>query len=95
MMATTSLKLSDQLKKRTTQAAKRMGMSTHAFMVEAIEKAAVAAELRGKLVADAEAARKSTLETGKGYDADEVHAWLRKRVQGKKAARPKAVSWRS
>ena len=93
-MATTSLKLPDSLKKRTAQAAKRRGMSTHAFMIEAIEKASGAAETREKFLADAVIARRSTVSTGKGYDADDVHKWMRKRVVGKKASRPKAVAWR-
>lgn len=94
-MTTTSLKLPDDLKQRTIKAARKQGMTPHAFMVSAIEQAAVAAEQRAIFVADAETARKGMLKSGMGYDAKAVHAYLRKRVAGTKSARPKAKSWRS
>lgn len=92
-MTTTSLKLPDELKAQAAKAAESKGMSTHAFMVEAIRAAAVAAEQRAKFVAQAKAARKTMLKSGQGHDADEVHAYLRRRAQGKAAAAPKAKSW--
>lgn len=93
-MSTTSLKLPDDLKQRAVAAAQTQGVSPHAFMVQAIELAATAAEQRSSFVADALAARKQLLTTGKGYGADAVHSYLKARVAGKKAARPKAKSWR-
>jgi len=94
-MSTTSLKLPDELKQRAVAAARVTGVSPHAFMVQAIELAATAAEQRSGFVAEALAARKQVLRTGKGFDADEVHSYLKARVAGKKAAKPKAKSWRS
>lgn len=93
-MSTTSLKLPEDLRQRAVSAAEKQGMSPHAFMVQAIEHAATAAENRAAFVAQAEAARAAMLKSGKGYDADEVHAYLRARASGKKAAKPKAKSWR-
>ena len=93
-MSTTSLKLSDELKQRAVAAAEMKGVSPHAFMVSAIEQAATAAEQRAGFVGEAQAAREQMLRTGKGYDADEVHAYLKARVAGKKAVKPKARSWR-
>lgn len=93
-MSTTSLKLPDELKHRAVAAAARIGVSPHAFMVHAIEQAAAAAERRAGFVAEALAAREHLLETGKGYDAAEVHAWLKARVAGSKVAKPKAKPWR-
>ncbi|MDR3480922.1 MAG: hypothetical protein P4L91_09435 [Burkholderiaceae bacterium] len=93
-MPTTSLKLSDDLKQRAVSAAHLQGVSTHAFMVNAIEQATSAAECRAKFIADANAARKQMQDAGKGYDADEVHAYIQARIAGKKAAKPKAISWR-
>ena len=93
-MSTTSLKLPDELKQRAASAAQSRGVSTHAFMVDAIERAALAAERRESFVADAEAARKQMRDTGKGYEADDVHAYIQARIAGKKAAKPKAKSWR-
>ena len=93
-MATTSLKLSDELKQRAIDAAAKMGVSPHAFMIHAIDQAATAAERRASFVSDAQAAREQMLATGKGYDASEVHAYLKARLSGDKPAKPKARSWR-
>ena len=93
-MATTSLKLSDELKQRAIDAAEKMGVSPHAFMIHAIDQAATAAERRASFVGDAQAAREQMLATGKGYDAGEVHAYLKARLSGDKSAKPKARSWR-
>ncbi|MCK9386845.1 MAG: hypothetical protein M0Q22_00425 [Sulfuritalea sp.] len=94
-MSTTSLKLSDALKQRAAAAAEKKGVSPHAFMVHAIEQAATAAERRASFVSEAQAAREQMLSTGKGYDASEVHAYLKARISGKKSAKPKARSWQS
>lgn len=94
-MSTTSLKLPDELKQRAVAAAQRQGMSPHAFMLLAIDQAATSAERRAGFIAEAQAVREKMLTTGKGYDADEVHAYLKARMAGKKAAKPKAGSWRS
>ena len=93
-MSTTSLKLSDELKQRAIDAAAKMGVSPHAFMIHAIDQAATAAERRASFVSDAQAAREQMLATGKGYDASEVHAYLKARLSGDKPAKPKARSWR-
>jgi predicted transcriptional regulator len=94
-MATTSLKLPEDLRKRAADAARELGVSPHAFMVQAIVQATTAAESRARLVADAEAAREAMLSSGKGYDAEEVHRYLRSRIAGEKKPRPRAKSWRS
>ena len=93
-MSTTSLKLTDELKRRAAAAAQSQGVTPHAFMVAAIDSAATATELRATFVADALAARTAMLQSGQGYAADEVHAYIRNRVSGKKSARPKAKPWR-
>lgn len=92
-MATTSLKLSDDLKKRAANAAHELGVSPHAFMVSAIEQAAHATEQRLRLIAEAKSAREEMIDTGRGLDADEVHAFLKAKVSGKKVAKPKTGSW--
>jgi len=92
-MSTTSLKLSDELKQRAITAAEQKGLSPHAFMVQAIELAATAAERRAGFVGEAQAAREQMLSSGQGYDASEVHAYLKARVAGDKAVRPKAKPW--
>jgi len=94
-MATTSLKLSDELKQRTVALAQKQGVSPHAFMVDAIEHAATAAERRAGFVDEAQAARAQMLKTGKGLDADEVHAYLKARLNNRQIPKPKAKSWQS
>jgi predicted transcriptional regulator len=93
-MSTTSLKLPDELKQRAIAAAEKRGLSPHAFMIQAIDLAATAAEQRASFVSDAQAAREQMLATGKGYDASEVHTYLKARLSGDKPAKPKARSWR-
>ncbi len=92
-MSTTSLKLPDDLKKRAASAAEKLGVSPHAFMVTAIEQAAQATEQRMRFIAEARSARKEMLESGLGLDADEVHAYLKAKVSGEKAAPPKRRKW--
>lgn len=92
-MSTTSLKLSDELKQRAVAAAEKQGVSPHAFMVHAIEQAAASAERRAGFVDEAQVAREQMLRTGKGYDASEVHDYLKARIAGRKLAKPKAIAW--
>jgi len=94
-MSTTSLKLSDDLKQRAANAAHELGVSPHAFMVSAIEQAAHATELRLRFIAEANTAREEMIDTGQGLDADEVHAFLKAKLAGKKVAKLKTRSWRA
>lgn len=92
-MATTSLKLSDELKQRAAAAAEQLGISPHAFMVDAIRSATDKAEQRGAFVAQAQAARKEMLRSGSGVDADAARAYLRQRVADQTATAPEPTSW--
>lgn len=94
-MSTTSLKLPEDVKQLAVTAAKQQGVTPHAFMVDAIRTAATNAERRAQFVADAVASRKEAVKSGKGYAAEDVHTYLRARVQGKSAAKPKAKFWRA
>lgn len=93
-MSTTSLKLSDDLKQRAARAAASSGLSPHAFMVHAIEQAAINAERRASFKAAAHAARDEAHATGQGYEAEAVHDWLKARASGKTSTKPKATTWR-
>lgn len=93
-MSTTSLKLPDSLRQRVLACAKDQGTSPHAFMVEAIEQAATLAEQRNAFIAEAQASLAQARETGEGYDAEEVHAYLKARLAGEDVPRPKAGKWR-
>lgn len=68
-------------------------MSTHAFMVEAIRQAAAAAEQRQQFLAEARAAHEEMLKTGAGFDAEDVRAYLRKRLTDPETPRPRAKPW--
>ena len=92
-MATTSLKLSDELKARAQAAADRNGLSPHAFMLQAIEQATSNAELRADFIADALAARKHMRETGIAYAAEDVHEYIRARIRGESPSFPKPTPW--
>lgn len=94
-MSTTSLKLPDDIKERAVSAAQKLGISPHAFMVSAIDQATTIAEQRAEFVAAARSARDTMIKTGKGYPAEEVHAYLKARAAGKRTSPPKAKSWRS
>lgn len=94
-MSTTSLKLPEDVKQLAAAAARRQGITPHAFMVDAIRAAATNAEKRARFIADAVASREEAIKSGEGYAADDVHAYLRDRAQGKPASKPKAKSWRA
>ena len=94
-MSTTSLKLPDDVKDRAAAAAKRRGVTPHAFMVEAIRSAASAAERRAEFVSEAVLARRAMKKTGTGYRAADVRAYLHARARGRSAPKPKAKPWRS
>jgi uncharacterized protein (DUF1778 family) len=93
-MATTSLKLPQDVKQLAIAAANQQGVTPHAFMVGAIRTAAEAAEKRAAFVADALASRAESIKSGKGYLAAEVHAYIRARARGKTVSKPKARNWR-
>jgi len=52
------------------------------------------AEPRSSFVSEAQAARQQMLRTGKGYDASEVHTYLKARIADRSHARLKTTSWR-
>ena len=83
IMSTTSIKLPDDIKQKANAAALDLGITPHAFMVEAIRKATLAAEKQAAFIADAQAARAATLQSGLGFAAADVHAHLRKRISEK------------
>jgi len=93
-MSTTSLKLPDELKQRAVSAAEELGLSPHAFMVDAIRQAAQAVEQRSRFVAQAREARAEMLQDGLGHDADEVRNYLRQRLQQAQTSRPAKKAWR-
>jgi predicted transcriptional regulator len=94
-MPVTSLKLPDELQQRIQQLVKDGERSAHAFMIEAIEKATLAEELRQKFGADAADAETEMMASGKGFDAREAFAYFEARLSGKTARRPRMKAWRA
>jgi len=91
MAATTTLKLPEPLKSRIAPLAEAAGKSPHAWMIEALEERVVQSEAYAAFMAEALEADREMTETGEGYDADEVHAYLRAIVAGEAAEFPKPV----
>lgn len=81
-MATTSLKLSEELKERVAKLAEASGKSAHAFMVDAIATEAQRIEEDQAFLARAEASLKHYKETGISYAAEDVHAYIYAKLKG-------------
>lgn len=94
VVAATSLKLSDELRRRITALVDGSDKSAHAFMIEAIERATQQEELRRRFGAEAIEAEKETEASDKVYDAVSAFAYLEARAQGKRARKPRTKSWR-
>lgn len=92
-MAATTLKLSPELKDRIKSVTEGTGKSPHAFMIEAIELQTALAEKRKQFVADALAAQREFERTRKAYALDDVAKYLRARIEGKRAQRPRLKRW--
>lgn len=93
-MATISLKLPAELTQRVSSAAQELGVSPHAFMIEAIRQATHAVEQGSRFVAKAREARTEMLQDGLGHDADDVRAYLRRRLEEGRTSRPAKTPWR-
>ena len=91
MSATTTLKLTDDLKSRIAVAAEQAGKTSHAFMVEALQMQTELAERRREFVQSALLAEQEVAQYGLVYDADEVFSYLRDRLAGRPAQEPKPV----
>ena len=87
-MATTSLKLPDSLKQRVNALAAQANKSPHAFMVDAIASEANRSEKYEAFYASAIESKKQFDETGLAYDAEEVNAYFRAKIQGIKLPKP-------
>ena len=82
---TTSLKLTQEIKLQAANAAKELGMTPHAFMVEAIKQASINAEIRKNFIQQANIAREGVTKNGKVYESDKVFEAMKVRIAGKKS----------
>lgn len=91
-MATTSLKLPDELKRRVNALAALANKSPHAFMVDAIEQEAGRGEKYQQFLAEAEISWQEYQKTGIAYAAEDVHAYIRAKLNGENPAQLKPLS---
>ena len=91
-VSTTSLKLPEEVKLQAMTAAKDMGITPHAFMVEAIKQASTNAELRRLFIEDSNNARNEVLKDSKVYESDKVFKHFKARIGNKKSTL-KASNW--
>jgi predicted transcriptional regulator len=89
--STTTLKLPEELKARITAAALAAQQTPHAWMIEALAAQAELSERRRELIGSALAAREEVARYGLVFDADEVFSYLREKLAGKPASRPRPV----
>jgi predicted transcriptional regulator len=89
MRATTTLKLSEDLKARIARLAEETGRSTHGFMIDALERQVNREERWRDFINEAHAADQAIDEGAKVYSADHVHKWLDRLAQNPGAKRPK------
>jgi predicted transcriptional regulator len=87
--STTSIKLSETLKKHSATAARELGMTTHAFMVEAIKRATEQQSMRHSFIRDAIESRKSTIKTGKVIQLEDALERMRSQIASKKTLKAK------
>ena len=90
----TSLKLPRRLKSRVERVARRAGESPHAFMLRTLENQVEAMERYQAFLDDGMRADEAMQQSGVGYDAKDVHAYLEAKARGRAVPRPKTVRWR-
>ena len=93
-MATTTIRLSDDLKARISSAAERSGKSTHSFILEAIAEKAELEEQRSGFDAEANARFAKIVESGKTIPWSDMRHYLEARLEGKQIPHPVAKKMR-
>ncbi|MDN5849744.1 MAG: ribbon-helix-helix domain-containing protein [Nitrococcus sp.] len=86
-MPTTTIRLPEDLKDRVARAAEHAGMSSHAFILAAIEERVGAEERRNDFYDTAEQRYAEILTSGKTIPWSEMRAYLEDRIAGKKPLR--------
>lgn len=93
--ATTTIRLSEELKARVASAAERSGKTIHSFMLEAIAEKAEQEEARAALDQEADARFASIVATGKTVPWKEARAYLQLRLAAQQPARPAPLKKRA
>lgn len=88
-MATTTIRLEDDLKERVSEAAARAGKTAHAFIRDAIAESVEQAEFDAETDRLCEERWAEFLKTGEAVSLDEAKAYLDAKVAGQAVVRPK------
>lgn len=89
-MATTTIRLTEDLKTRVAEAAKTAGTTAHAFILEAIAEKTDRQERQSAFNAEAEARYERIVSTGKTIPWSEMRACLEARIEGRAVKSPSA-----
>ena len=89
-MATTSIRLPDDLKARIADAAMHEGITPHSFILAAIAEKAEQVELRADMEAVAADRYTDIVATGETIGWDDMRDYLKARIAGQVAKRPLA-----
>lgn len=89
-MSTTTIRIEDTLKARIAAAADRAGTTTHAFILEAIERTVEQVEQEEEFHQLANARWTKLMETGKTVSWDEAKDYVAARARGERPAKPTA-----
>ena len=89
-MGTTTIRLEDELKARVSAAAERAGTTTHAFILEAIERTVDQVEVEEEFQRLAGQRWVTLIDSGKTVPFDELRTYAVDRAAGKTPPKPRA-----
>jgi len=87
-MATTTIRVDDDLKARIAAAAERAGTTAHAFMLGAIARTVAQDEADAAFDRIADERWTKLLATGETVSWDDAKAWIEARSRGERRRRP-------
>lgn len=86
-MATTTIRLDDELKARVAEAAERAGKTSHGFILDAIAQTVEQAERKDHFHREADERWAKILARGKTVSWDEMRTHLTARAEGRASVR--------
>jgi predicted transcriptional regulator len=89
-MATTTIRIEEDLKARVATAAERAGKTAHAFMLDAIAQTVEQVEMDDAFHRVADARWAKVLATGKTVPWDDAKVYLEARARGERTRKPVA-----
>jgi len=89
-MTKTTIRLSDELKARVTEAAKRAGITAHGFFLEAIADKTALDERRADFREEAEERYARIITSGESIAWDDMRNYLKSKGSNKESSLPKS-----